>query len=422
MAEVTTRNRNKGKFYKDGRAKPANWEWRFEMASVEGKRQQKTEGGFKTQKEAQQAGIKAYNQYMASGQIFKASSMSLTDYLDYWLENVVHKNLGHDYAYNTYLKYKNDVNNHIKPALGTYPLASIQNHPDAIQKFIDELKLHGFSLGMIKGARSTLSAALNYAVLPLRYIETNPCIYVKIGKVKLDVDKKAHKDYVCTAEEFKRIIERFPEGSNFYLPLLLPYYCGTRIGETYAIDLLTDVNFEAHTLSIRRKITKQDKHWKYEPPKYDSIREIKIGNVLEKALKREIRKRKENILRYGEYYTKTYVDESGTIIQLPATLSVPYKEVWPLSVRENGELLTPYSFKYCARIIHNELNNPLFHSHCLRHTHGTMLAEMGVNPKTIMERLGHKDIQTTLQTYVFNTEKMQDDSVKLIEKAIESIV
>ena len=50
MAEITTRNRNKGKFYKDGRAKPANWEWRFEMASVEGKRQQKTEGGFKTQK------------------------------------------------------------------------------------------------------------------------------------------------------------------------------------------------------------------------------------------------------------------------------------------------------------------------------------------------------------------------------------
>ena len=83
MAEVTTRNRNKGKFYKDGRAKPANWEWRFEMASVEGKRQQKTEGGFRTQKEAQQAGIKAYNQYMASGQIFKASSMSLADYLEY---------------------------------------------------------------------------------------------------------------------------------------------------------------------------------------------------------------------------------------------------------------------------------------------------------------------------------------------------
>ena len=33
-----------------------------------------------------------------------------------------------------------------------------------------------------------------------------------------------------------------------------------------------------------------------------------------------------------------------------------------------------------------------------------ILAEGGVNPKTVMKRLGHKDIKTTLQTYTFNTE------------------
>uniref|UniRef100_UPI003AB4EB04 tyrosine-type recombinase/integrase n=1 Tax=Frisingicoccus sp. TaxID=1918627 RepID=UPI003AB4EB04 len=85
---------------------------------------------------------------------------------------------------------------------------------------------------------------------------------------------------------------------------------------------------------------------------------------------------------------------------------------------ESGELLTPNSFKYCARIIHNELNNPLFHSHCLRHTHGTILAENGVNPKAIMERLGHKDIKTTMNTYVFNTDKMQQDAADIFAKAI----
>lgn len=90
----------------------------------------------------------------------------------------------------------------------------------------------------------------------------------------------------------------------------------------------------------------------------------------------------------------------------------------PVSVRENGELLTPESFKYCAKVIHNELNNPLFHSHCLRHTHGTILAENGINPKTVMERLGHKDISTTLQTYTFNTEKMQDACVNVLENII----
>lgn len=89
-----------------------------------------------------------------------------------------------------------------------------------------------------------------------------------------------------------------------------------------------------------------------------------------------------------------------------------------MSVKENGELLTPETFKYCARVIHHELGNPLFHSHCLRHTHGTMLAEQGINPKTIMERLGHKDIKTTLQIYTFNTESMQQAAIDAFESAI----
>ena len=99
---------------------------------------------------------------------------------------------------------------------------------------------------------------------------------------------------------------------------------------------------------------------------------------------------------------------------------LPYPEIMPLSVRENGELLTPESFKYCARVVHHELNNPLFHSHSLRHTHGTILAENGAQPKTVMERLGHKDIKTTMERYVFNTEKMQDDAVRLFMQAISS--
>ena len=107
-----------------------------------------------------------------------------------------------------------------------------------------------------------------------------------------------------------------------------------------------------------------------------------------------------------------------SILQCRADVPVPHQEIWPLSVKENGDLLTPDTFKYCARVIHHELGNPLFHSHCLRHTNGTMLAEQGVNPKTIMERLGHKDIKTTLQVYTFNTEVMQQTAVDVLESAI----
>ena len=123
------------------------------------------------------------------------------------------------------------------------------------------------------------------------------------------------------------------------------------------------------------------------------------------------------MLKYGPYYLKTYLMEDGTLTQIRADVAVPYKEIWPAAVKENGELTTNDTFKYCARVVHYSLNNPLFHSHCLRHTHGTILAENGASPKSVMERLGHKDIKTTLETYTFNTDKMQTDTVNIFERA-----
>lgn len=39
-----------------------------------------------------------------------------------------------------------------------------------------------------------------------------------------------------------------------------------------------------------------------------------------------------------------------------------------------------------------------------------------------MERLGHKDISTTLQSYTFNTDKMGSDAVNVFEKYSQRIV
>lgn len=44
------------------------------------------------------------------------------------------------------------------------------------------------------------------------------------------------------------------------------------------------------------------------------------------------------------------------------------------------------------------------------------------SPKTIMERLGHKNIKTTLERYITNAEKMQDQAVALFEAATTKIV
>lgn len=270
---------------------------------------------------------------------------------------------------------------------------------------------------MIAHLLSCLSGALNYAVIPCKYISSNPCHYVRLPKIPVDKARKEYTEYICSPEDYASILERFPLGSNFHLPLVTGYHLGTRIGETYGFDLLHDVDFEHHTITVNHQLTKENKVWFYRSPKYDSYRTLIMDNKYESLLKEEIHNWKKNKLRYGEYYTKTYLLPDNSILQARADLALPYPEIMPISVKDNGELLTPESFKYCSRVIHEELGLSNFHSHSLRHTHGTILAENGAQPKTVMERLGHKDIKTTMNRYVFNTEKMQQDAVDIFVKA-----
>ena len=78
MADIYYRNRGT-------KAKP-NWQYRFEGAPINGKRKEISKCGFKTKADAVAAGTKAYNEYQSSGQVFKDSNTSYSDFLDYWIK------------------------------------------------------------------------------------------------------------------------------------------------------------------------------------------------------------------------------------------------------------------------------------------------------------------------------------------------
>jgi len=109
MSNVTIQKR--GKYY----------QYKFEIAKVDGKRKFLSKSGFKTKAEAEKEGIIAYNAYINTGHDFEPSDMSYSDLLDYWIQNYCEVNL----KYNTRRTYKTIMEKYLKPELGKYRLSSL---------------------------------------------------------------------------------------------------------------------------------------------------------------------------------------------------------------------------------------------------------------------------------------------------------
>ena len=127
-----------------------SYQYYFEIASVNGKRKQKTKSGFKTKAEAEKEGLKAYNEYNNTGHSFTPQTMSYSDYLDYWLKEHCHINL----KYHTIQAYENIIKNHIKPRVGFYRLSQISTA--TLQEFINNTYVeYGFSKNFMRNIKKS---------------------------------------------------------------------------------------------------------------------------------------------------------------------------------------------------------------------------------------------------------------------------
>lgn len=413
------------------RKRGGTWSYYFDLGKVDGKRKRKEKGGFRTKKDAEQALTKALAEYNSAGQCFEPSEISVSDYLDLWFDQYCKMNL----KYNTQLAYSQIIENHLKPAFGVFKVKTLNSL--SIQEFANSLKLKGYAKSHLKNIITTLSGALNYAIEPLHFIQFNPCDRIKYPKY---TEQKEEVRYIISQESFKIIIERFHESSPFHIPLLIGYYTGLRISECFGLTW-DDIDLENRTINVNKitvkrnfgvdvrqvleKKGKKEKKsaWYFGSPKtFTSTRTVKFGERLYKALKKARKVQLENALMYGEYYTDIYmkpeIDEKGDeifrLIEVEKSIPCDLQKADMICRRENGELVSTDSFKYCSRIVNDVLNID-FNYHSLRHTHATFLKSNGAYDKDIQERLGHSDIKITLNNYVHNTESMKDQSVEIFE-------
>ena len=268
------------------------YQYQFEIAKINGKRQRVSKSGFKTRKEAVEAGVKAEAEYINTGHSFTPEIMSYSDYLDFWLENYCHVNL----KYHTIQAYENIIKNHVKPGIGFYRLNQITI--STLQEFVNGIYVNkGFSKNFMKNILKVIKGSFNYA-LDKEMIKNNPALRVKLPKYDIPPEDPAH---IFTDDEIEKILNRFKKNHCMYYAIMTAYFTGLRVSEVFALTW-NDIDFEKKTLTVNKNIIKKNqlgttkqRHlsgnsttvWYFGTCKTESsYRTIPIGDTLVEALKK----------------------------------------------------------------------------------------------------------------------------------------
>ncbi|BFK94168.1 site-specific integrase [Blautia producta] len=215
----------------------------------------------------------------------------------------------------------------------------------------------GYAATYLKSINNQLAALFNYAT---RYydLRDNPCRKAgSIGK------SKAEEMEFWTKQEFKEFLPSMNEKPEARMAFLLLYWTGMRIGELLALTY-EDVDFHNRAITINKSYQRIKGKDMTTPPKTPkSNRKVTIPPFLVEELKEYCSvlygiTAKERMFRF----TKSFMEHEMV-----------------RGIKETG----------VKRI----------RLHDLRHSHASLLVEMGFQPLAIAERLGHEKIETTLSTY-----------------------
>ena len=250
-------------------------------------------------------------------------------------------------------KYMIDV--HILPYFESKPMNSIT--PSDIIQWQNIMREKGFAPTYLRMIQNQITALFTHAS-NIYNLANNPCKKVKkMGKSDAD------KIDFWTKEEYDKFIETFEVGSKYYVLFEILFWTGCREGELLALNK-SDVDFQNNKLHITKTYYRTERKDIITVPKTEqSVRTIDIPEFL----KQEIQ----------EYVSKLYGLSDND-------------RIFPIVAEAVQHMLKNHADRAGVKRIR---------VHSLRHSHVAYLINQGVQPLIIKERLGHRDIKITLNTY-----------------------
>lgn len=297
-------------------------------------------------------------------------------------------------AYQTIRKQDSLWENHICPRFGKRFVDSIS--VAEVSDFLSELYfVNGYSFQYTESFLKMFYLIFGQAY-SRNYLDVdtyNKLCVNKNTKIKMPKQKSEDDTEIVTfsREELSALDEYF-KGTNAETAYLLGRYCGLRINECFGLKW-DNVDIEAGIIIIDRQMQYQNGLIKLVSPKtHNSKRTLYMCAALKGHFQTLAVERQKNEIEYAalrKQNQRMIQDLDGKEISSTALVNCLY----------DGKIQTVNSFKYPTREIKSKLGIK-FKYHYLRHTYGTLMAEMNTPTHLLCNQMGHGNIQVTQRYYI----------------------
>jgi integrase len=368
-----------------------SFELKFEVASVNGKRQTRTQTFRGSLREAKDELARVLAQVADGGHV-NPSKLTVAEHLRNRLEIWRAKGtVGRKAAE----RYSQLIENQIAPFIGSKLLQKLS--PEEVETWHTKLltegrrdKTGGVSTRTIRDAHQILGKALREA-LKHGLVAKNVCTLQPPPTV---VSKEMH---ILTPEQVAGFAALL-DGHEFAAVAVTALFTGMRRGEVLGLDW-GHVDLDAKLIKVRQSLEETDEGGlQFKPPKTKgSIRDIKLPDVVVETLQAHRKRLLERRMQLG-------LGKLGkNDLVFPDCEGNPQ---WP----------DPFSTRW-GELSHELGLGVSFHE--LRHTHASQLIDAGVDVVQISKRLGHASPAITLSVYAHLFQKDDSKAADAINAALK---